>query len=283
MKIAVIGGDRRSALLAGMLQREGERVQSFALERAALPAEIPRSDCLQEALYGAQAVILPLPAERAGLLNAPLSSASCPMEELFDALWPGQLVFGGLFSEEWRRAAASRGLLPVDWMRCPGFVLGNAALTAEGAVGVLLEESERSLCGSRALVSGFGRIGRLLALKLKALGAHVTAAARRAESRAEAEALGCEALPYSALPGGFDFVVNTAPARVLDESFLCLLPEDALLLELASAPGGYDRTLAEQLGLRCLSAPGLPGRSAPRSAAELMRRELRRAMKEERE
>ena len=168
-------------------------------------------------------------------------------------------------------------------MRCPGFVLGNAALTAEGAVGVLLEESERSLCGSRALVSGFGRIGRLLALKLKALGAQVTAAARRAESRAEAEALGCEALPFSALPGGFDFVVNTAPARVLDESFLCLLPEDALLLELASAPGGYDRTLAEQLGLRCLSAPGLPGRSAPRSAAELMRRELRRAMKEERE
>ena len=34
---------------------------------------------------------------------------------------------------------------------------------------------------------------------------------------------------------------------------------------------------------RCLAAPGLPGRSAPQTAAELLRREFRRAMKEERE
>ena len=168
-------------------------------------------------------------------------------------------------------------------MRRPGFVLGNAALTAEGAVGLLLQESERCLFGSRALVSGFGRIGRLLAGKLAALGVSVAVAARREESRAEAEALGCEALPFDALPGGFDFVVNTVPERVLGEDFLCCLPETALLLELASAPGGYDRNLAENLGLRCLAAPGLPGKSAPLSAAELMRREFRRAMKEERE
>ena len=58
---------------------------------------------------------------------------------------------------------------------------------------------------------------------------------------------------------------------------------EKLLLELASSPGGYDRNLAENLGLRCLAAPGLPGRSAPQSAAELLRREFRRAMKEERE
>ena len=78
-------------------------------------------------------------------------------------------------------------------------------------------------------------------------------------------------------------MVNTVPERVLGEAFLCCLPETALLLELASAPGGYDRNLAENLGLRCLAAPGLPGRSAPQSAAELLRREFRRAMKEERE
>lgn len=283
VKVAVIGGDRRAVLLAGLLLRDGERLQSFALERAELPEEIPRAEHLQAALYGADAVILPLPVEKGGLLNAPYARLPCRTEEVMDALWPGQIVFGGLFSERLRQQAVSQGLLPVDWMRRPGFVIGNAALTAEGAVGLLLQESERSLCGSSVLVSGFGRIGRLLAVKLKALGAAVTVAARREESRAEAEALGYTALPFDTLSGGFDYVVNTVPERVLGEAFLCCLPETALLLELASAPGGYDRNLAENLGLRCLAAPGLPGRSAPQSAAELLRREFRRAMKEERE
>ena len=46
--------------------------------------------------------------------------------------------------------------------------------------------------------------------------------------------------------------------------------KDALLLELASAPGGFDRSLADNIGLRAIAAPGLPGRCAPRRAAELM-------------
>ena len=98
MKIAMIGGDRRAAILSGLLLREGERLQSYALERAGLPEEIPRAEHLPAALYGADAVILPLPVERGGLLNAPYARLPCAMEELFDALWPGQLVFGGMFS-----------------------------------------------------------------------------------------------------------------------------------------------------------------------------------------
>ena len=283
MKIAVIGGDRRAALLAGLLQREGERLQSFALERAELPEGVERSEHLQGALYGADAVVLPLPVERGGWLNAPYARLPCALPELQEALWPGQTVFGGLFPADFQRAAAGRFLPLVDWMRRPAFVWGNAALTAEGALGLLLTESEGSLAGSRALVSGFGRVGRLTAQKLAALGARVTVAARRAESRAQAGALGFEALDFDELQSAYDYVVNTVPERVLGEGFLCCLPETALLLELASSPGGFDRNLAENLGLRCLAAPGLPGRSAPRAAAELMLREMRGAMKEERE
>ena len=42
MKVALVGGDRRSALLAELLWRDGHRVRSFALEKGPLPAEIPR-------------------------------------------------------------------------------------------------------------------------------------------------------------------------------------------------------------------------------------------------
>ncbi len=274
MKFAVIGGDRRSALLCRLLAGDGHRVHSYALEHAELPPEIPRAGCLQGCLYGADVAVLPTPAEKSGLLNAPYAATPCPMETLLETLWPGQLVCGGLLAEERCRAAVKNGVTVRDFMKTPSFVTANAALTAEGAVGLLLQESEKALLGSRALVCGWGRIGRVLGLRLRGMGARVTAAARSAAQRAEARAVGCEALDYrdlaTALPG-CDYVVNTVPARVLPDALLCCLPEGTLLLELASQPGGFDRTTAENLGLHALAAPGLPGRSAPLAAASLMR------------
>ena len=58
---------------------------------------------------------------------------------------------------------------------------------------------------------------------------------------------------------------------------------DALLLELASPPGGFDALLAQNIGLRVLAAPGLPGKSAPASAAALLRRTVERVMSEQEE
>ena len=174
LKFAVIGGDRRNALLAEMLHRDGHRVQCFALERADLPEEMARTEHLQSALYGADAVILPVPVERAGLLNAPYARLPLSMDELKEAVWPGQLVFGGVFSEPLRLWAGQNGITLIDWMKRPGFVMGNAALTAEGALGLLMQESERSLMSSRVLLGGFGRIARLLVPRLQALGAAVT-------------------------------------------------------------------------------------------------------------
>ena len=98
--------------------------------------------------------------------------------------------------------------------------------------------------------------------------------------------MGCAAADYPALPellGLCDFVVNTVPARVLTDAMLCCLREHALLLELASPPGGFDRTAAENMGLRTICAPGLPGRCAPWTAAELMRAEILRALDQEEE
>ena len=149
----------------------------------------------------------------------------------------------------------------------------NAAVTAEGAICVLMENCDSTLWRSRILVCGWGRIARLLTLRLLALGAEVCVAARRADARAEASALGAESCEFAALAeriGSFDGIVNTVPARVLDDAVLCSAAEGALLLELASAPGGFEKTLAENIGLRVLSAPGLPGRYAPRRAAEIL-------------
>ncbi len=283
MRFAVIGGDKRTEHLAAQLLRDGHRLRSFALERAALPPEISRESCLQSCVYGADCVLLPLPAERGGRLHAPLSAEELGMPALIEALWPGQLLIGGALREETVTAALRGGLRVADLLRQPALAVGNAALTAEGAIGRLIEHSERALWSGRALVLGWGRIGRILALRLSALGAQVTVAARGARDRAMAEALGCAAVDYAGLDGilgDFDFIVNTVPARVLTEGMLCLIRPDALLLELASPPGGFDRTLAQNIGLHALAAPGLPGETAPEAAALLLRQAVYAAIEE---
>ena len=73
------------------------------------------------------------------------------------------------------------------------------------------------------------------------------------------------------------------PARVLSDALLCCLPGEALVLELASPPGGFDPVLAKNIGLRALAAPGLPGTSAPMAAAELLLRTVERVMAEQEE
>lgn len=46
---------------------------------------------------------------------------------------------------------------------------------------------------------------------------------------------------------------------------------DTLIIELASAPGGTDLKRAEELHLHVIDAPSLPGRVAPKTAAEYIK------------
>lgn len=140
------------------------------------------------------------------------------------------------------------------------YAIQNAALTAEGALSLLMQRRAASVMGMRTLIVGYGRIGQQLAWRLGALGARVTVAARRGESRALAKSRGYQTVDIINPSGTYDVVVNTVPAPVLRGGF-----GGALCLELAGAPGGW----ADDTPV--LHAPGLPGKYAPKQAALLLR------------
>jgi len=286
MKFAIVGGDVRSGKLCGLLSGDGHRVLSFALEKLALPPGVVKAGCLQSCVYGADCVVLPCPAESGGLLNTPFSDNALRVQDIISALWPYQLLCGGGFSEESAALIQRSGINAGDLLRRSDYVAGNAAITAEGALGLLLSESERTARGAGVLICGWGRIAKLLAAKLRALGASVSIAARKAEDLAMAGVFGFDTLDYAGLEteaGSFDWVVNTVPARVISDAALCLMADDTLLLELASPPGGFDGKLAENIGLRVCRAPGLPGKSAPLSAAVLMKESIYKFISEQEE
>ena len=266
MLFALIGGDDRAVRLGAALRADGHTVRPFALELA-LP------DCAPDAaaaVEGADCIVLPLPCEKDGALFAPLSAGRFEVSSLLAAAAPGTRVFAGKAGEGLRAACRRQGLPLTDVLRREDFALKNAELTAEGAVGLLLQ-GEGALRGSRVLIAGFGRIGRLLAGKLRFLGADVTVAARQAEDRTAAALMGCRAvrIPEAAGPG-WDAVVNTIPAPVFSAPELRAF-RGARLLELASPPYGFDLAAAEALGVAVEVHGGLPGKCAPAAAAEALR------------
>ena len=121
---------------------------------------------------------------------------------------------------------------------------------------------------------GFGRVGKLTAHRLHALGARVTVAARKYDQLSWAQAMGFGAEPLSQLAGGlcgYDLIINTVPARVLGRQELEDVKEECLILDLASKPGGVDLGAAGELGLTVIWALSLPGKVAPITAGAAIR------------
>ena len=261
MIFTLLGGDLRSVYLCRRLMQDGYTVQSYGLELSDLP-QCCRCDSLAAALKDTDCVILPIPTADGALLRAPYSCAPIPLDAVEKARPKGVPVFG------------SSCTLPItDLTAIETMAIGNAALTAQCALLLILQNTNRSLMGQSVLILGAGRIGTLLGLQLNALGATVTVTSRAPDRRAWCAAMGMAAVHTheieSILPKQ-DMVINTIPATVLDAHALSLLPGHTLLLELASLPGGFDPTTAEALGLRTVMGRGLPGKHTPAGAADII-------------
>lgn len=268
----VVGGDMRQAKLAELLAEDGHTVHTWALEEAeeaAAPA-----DSLEE-IRLADCVILPLPAAgEGGSLNAPLSRLRPSLEDVLDALRPGQVVCAGKAGPELQALAEERKLRLCDYFLREELAVANAVPTAEGAVQLAMEELPVTLHGARVLVLGFGRLGKLTAHRMHALGARVSVAARKWSDLAWAEAYGYTPEHIQHLDGylcSYDLVVNTVPTQVLDETRLADLKPGCLVVDLASKPGGVDMEAASRLGVRVIWALSLPGKVAPVTAGKIIR------------
>ena len=263
--VGLIGGDRRQAELAALLERDGCEVRTYGL---GLWRE--SSETLLERAAEADIVILPMPLlRRDGLLNC--QAENLHPAEVFSMLHSRQLIFAGYVRpEQWEQA---EGLQLWDYFEREELAVANAVPTAEGAIELAMQRLSTTICGTEALVLGYGRIGKLLASRLVGLGARVTVAARKYEDRIWAETAGCRTLHPERLEGKLDrfsVLFNTAPALLMREAQLRELPKDCLCIDVASIPG-VDQAAADRLGMQTVWARGLPGKTAPVTAAKAIK------------
>ena len=272
-KITFIGGDLRQIAAARTLSADGNDVTLYGFDDLkSVPSGIVRENDIAAAEYGADVIVLPLPYGHDGKINCPLTKEEIMLRTVTE-LCGNALILGGKFDRKAYGIAAAHNNKMTDYYEREELSVLNAVPTAEGAVEIAMRELPITVFGMKTAVIGYGRVGAVLASTLRALGADVTVAARSPSARAWAKINGCTAVGINELPavvGDFSCVFNTVPALVVDGSVTDAMRQDALIIDLASAPGGVDTGAAEKAGIKCISALSLPGRVAPDTAGEII-------------
>jgi len=280
----VLGGDLRQAHLARLFCQDGYIVHTHALEVADPSApELIQETNLQD-LGNADVVLLPMPiSENGSTLFTPLSERSVCLDELLDRLAPQQILLGGRLDPKTCAAARLRGLTILDYFAREELIISNCVPTAEGCLQLALEQLPITIHRCKILILGYGRVARVTAQRFAALGGQITVAARKYEQFAWAQAAGYQTRSIGHLNddlGQFDLVINTVPFQILGEQPLQALSPSCLIIDLASAPGGVDQEAAAKLERHVIWAKGLPGKTAPVSAAKIMHQTICHMLRE---
>lgn len=256
-KITVLGGDQRFLYTAKLLQNSGFSVTLCGFD------DFPIT------LSGD--IVLPLPFSRdKSFISMP--NFDLPIADFLYTVSENTTVFGGMLTESFCNAVREKGAIPVDYYDAD-LILKNAALTAQGVLMTIKQQTELPFSSVKAAVTGFGRTGKEIALALQKAGISVCCAARRQESREAAAALGIEAVdfPYlfAHLPE-WNLLINTVPSPIFTRDVLQNARKGTVILEIASPPFGTDFDFCAEFGIKAVKALGLPGKCTPKAAGEII-------------
>jgi len=276
INILIIGGDKREVKLYFHLKKIGASICMYGFEKYQYLKEIKLSSNLIESVSSADVIITPLTGiEKDGKVYAPYAEEIIYMnkEALLKAVNPGTLFIAGYVYPGLKKSMEKAGMAVCETREMDEISILNAIPTAEGAIQVAMANTDITIHNSHSIVLGFGRCGSVIAHTLKALGAEVTVAVRRPEVLAWVEAFKMRPLPMSSLAEEIcraDIIFNTIPALVIDAEVIHHIKSTALIVDIASYPGGVDTAVAERLNIKAVILPGLPGKVAPKTAGKIL-------------
>ena len=279
----LIGGDTRQIYLAEKLKSDGNNVLVYGIEKLKHKFPTVQFADLNALIKESDYIVFPVPATRDGkTVNMPFSDTTINLDDKLVSLLKNKVVFSRIISS-FIEDVNKTSLIVRDYSNCEDFMIQNAIPTVEGAVKIALNESVKTIYSSKCLVIGYGRIGKILSRNLKNMGADVTVSARSIKDITWAKANGLKTINISRNSSElhFDLVFNTVPTEILNFTTLRFLKDINLIIDLASAPGGVDKQFAEQMGIKVISALGLPGKYFPKTAGEIIADVLYRIIKEE--
>ena len=283
LTFSFIGGDLRQLYVISSLARSGFHIKVYgsSCEHRNFADNVYIADSVSSCISGSDVIVLPLPyslntnkpfEERT--INSPLFDKEIYVKDVIENAGKDTIILAGKTDYQFECLCQSSGLHIIDYSNREELAIMNAIPTAEGALEIAMANTQFTLNNSHCLVIGYGRIGKILASDLKALGAKVTATARRHSDLAMIFANGLDGLHTSAIDKtieSFDIIFNTVPHKIMDFNVLSKTKKDVLIIDLASRPGGVNFDVAKTLGRQVVWALSLPGKVAPLTAGQIIK------------
>ena len=268
----ILGGDARELRIAERLLEIGHEVRIFGLEKLPNPP-VPYSATAIEAVTGAQWLICPGPGINGDALYAPFAGNGPLLldEALISAsdVASGGLILGKA-SKTVLEVQKKLNFKVIESKDERHLVIANSTTVSEGLIKLLIENTPRTLREYTYTILGYGATGAAFTDYLLALGCTVTVAARSKVAQERSRQRGATPCDWDnrlTAMAQSDIVINTVPdVDAIAERFYPELKK-ALIVDIASPPGGMNHDLDEKSGLRIIWGRGL-GNRAPHSTGD---------------
>lgn len=276
IEVAFIGGDARQLEIIRLLAEKDASVTLFGFDNWESNGMNTKFELLTpEALIHADAIVLPAAGMHDdGKVESLFSSYELVLtNEHFRHIPKHAKIYTGIAKTELVKYAKRHEIELVELFERDDVAIYNSIPTTEGALMMAIQHTDITIHGSECMVLGFGRTGMTLIRALKALGANVRIGVRRKEHYARAWEMGynpffLDDLNHEART--VDLLFNTIPHMIVTALVIANLPLSAVIIDLASKPGGTDFRYADKRGIQAMLAPGLPGIVAPKTAGRII-------------
>ncbi len=276
VNVVLLGGDARQLEVIRKLAELDATVVMVGFDGLHTPLDGAVSAELGEELFqNTDALVLPaVGTDDEGIVTAVFSDKELRLREEYVARLPKHCkIYTGMAKPYLKQLCARYDIQIVELFERDDVAIYNSIPTAEGAIMMAIQQTDITIHGSTSLVLGLGRTGFTLARTLQGMGAKVKVAVRREEHYARAEEMGFEPLYIKDLlhhTAHVDLLFNTIPTMIITAQIIAKLPSRAVIIDLASKPGGTDFRFAEKRGIKAMLAPGLPGIVAPKTAGRII-------------
>lgn len=270
----LIGGDERQEYLYNILKEKGNSAEKIFMGNCKNISEALKK------INDSNVIILPIPSTKDGhTLFAPKFEEKVLLDYIIKNIPNNAILFTGGENELFYKSKAKK---TINLLSNESLTLKNAMATAEAALSIIIENCPHTIFGAKILIIGYGRIGKILADYLLALKSNVSICARKEIARTKSELSGATAINFNelieTLPK-YSVIINTVPKIILEKEELKLINKNALIIDLASLPGGIDFKTANEFGIKTIHALALPGKYSPKSSAEFIEQAINDELK----